>query len=135
MGYRGYNFYYILVNHDLLLQGEETQVVDPRVIHVMLAEGKLNEVCFVSPTVCHLQHNLFILRLEYFLTVTATTLSCRAKIDAKRRVTVGKVRAVDDVGQHLKEMKTLHSNVSKELGKVPLTARMEMAPTGMLRLW
>lgn len=48
---------------------------------------------------------------------------------------VGKVRAVGGAGQHLEEMKTLLSNVSKEPGRVPLTARMGMAPTGTLRLW
>lgn len=49
---------------------------------------------------------------------------------------VGKVRAVGGAGQHPKEMKTLLSNVSKEPGRVPLTARiMGMAPTRTLRLW
>lgn len=31
-----------------LFQGEETQVVDPRVIHVMLAVEQLEKVCWVS---------------------------------------------------------------------------------------
>ncbi len=43
--------------------------------------------------------------------------------------TEGKVRAVGGAGQHLKEMKTLLWNVSKEPGRAPLTARMGMAPT------
>lgn len=40
------------VNHGLF-QGEETQVVDPRVIHVMHAVEQLEEVCWfsVSPSV------------------------------------------------------------------------------------
>lgn len=62
-------------------------------------------------------------------------ISSRAKIDARKRVMVGKVRAVGGAGQHLEEMKTLLSNVSKEPGRVPLAARMGMAPTRTLRLW
>lgn len=48
---------------------------------------------------------------------------------------MGKVRAVDVAEQNPKAMKMSLSSVSRELGKVPLTARMGMAPARMLRLW
>lgn len=48
---------------------------------------------------------------------------------------MGKVRAVGAVEQHPKATMMSHSSVSREPGKVPLTARMGMAPARMLRLW
>lgn len=43
-----YTCHYMILNCWHLLQGEETQVVDPRVIHVMLAADTVDEV-LLSP--------------------------------------------------------------------------------------